>query len=150
MHIETVFNNCRKKVLFLCLGRRNCIILWYHDFLIRWENLHRENWKMDVFPESLYVNSNSQDSQLLDKHYCGPFSLHLSVFIYPPPPMLQVKRLSPTNLKNPLIYWRERIAWQASTLELHLNSSSYFQGFNLNFMRLFANFPLFQENIKRL
>ena len=32
---------------FLCLEIRNCIILWYCDLLTRWENLHRENWKMN-------------------------------------------------------------------------------------------------------
>ena len=41
------FKQHQKKVLFLCFGTRNCILLWYHDFLIRWVDLHCENWKMD-------------------------------------------------------------------------------------------------------
>ena len=40
-HTEIVFNSSRKK--FHCLGIGNCIILWYRDFLTRWENLHCEN-----------------------------------------------------------------------------------------------------------
>ena len=28
---------------FLCFGLRNWIMLWYRDFLTKWENLHREN-----------------------------------------------------------------------------------------------------------
>ena len=43
---------------FLCLGIRNCIILWYLDFLTRWENLHSEIEKWMVFPESRFFNSN--------------------------------------------------------------------------------------------
>ena len=43
MHIEIVFNNSRIKLLLLCLGIRNCTILWYRDFLTRQENLHHEN-----------------------------------------------------------------------------------------------------------
>ena len=26
-----------------CLGIRNCIILWYRNFLTSWENLHCKN-----------------------------------------------------------------------------------------------------------
>ena len=43
-HIKIVFNRSRN---FLCLGIRNCIILWYHNFLTRWESSHRQNWKMN-------------------------------------------------------------------------------------------------------
>ena len=58
MHIENVFNSSRKKVLSLCLGIRNCIILRYCDLLTTWENLHRENLKVKRFPESRYANWN--------------------------------------------------------------------------------------------
>ena len=44
--IEIVSNSSRK-FFFLCFGIRNCIILSYRNFLTRWENVHRENWKMD-------------------------------------------------------------------------------------------------------
>ena len=52
--ILKLFLTAAKKV-FLCLGIRNCFILWYCDFLTRWEILHRENWK---FPESRFVDLN--------------------------------------------------------------------------------------------
>ena len=45
-YIEIIFNSSRKKFLF-SLGIRNCIILWYHNFSSRWENLNHENQKMD-------------------------------------------------------------------------------------------------------
>ena len=44
-HIEIVLTGAEKK--FLCFGIRNFIILCYRDFLTRWENLHRENFKKD-------------------------------------------------------------------------------------------------------
>ena len=50
-HIEIVFNSSKKK--FPCLGIRNCITLWYPDFLTRWENLHCENWKMNHISQIL-------------------------------------------------------------------------------------------------
>ena len=45
MHIEIV-NSSKKKVLFHCLGIRNCIILWYRDLLSRWKKFLCGNWKM--------------------------------------------------------------------------------------------------------
>ena len=47
--------------LFLGLGNRN--LLWYRDFLGRWEKQYREKWKMHRICESRYVNSNPEGVQ---------------------------------------------------------------------------------------
>ena len=51
-----------KKVLFLFLEKKfsflGYVMVWYREFLARWEKLHREKWIMDSFPESQYINLN--------------------------------------------------------------------------------------------
>ena len=44
---------------FLCLGIRNCIILWYHDFLTSLKICIVKTKKCIVFPKLQYVNVNS-------------------------------------------------------------------------------------------
>ena len=38
----------KEKWILLLVSRFHGIALWYCDFLTRWENLHHENWKMDI------------------------------------------------------------------------------------------------------